>query len=72
MTQPVTVAEATDHRATSRHADVLSFIAALAHVAFYLLEPESDDGLVEWGFFPTLRPGDIYPVRRISSAMLES
>ncbi len=43
----------------------------LAHVAIYLLEPESDDGLVEWGFFPALGAGDVYPVRRISAVMLE-
>jgi hypothetical protein len=36
-----------------------------AHVALYLLEPESDDGLVEWGFFPAIAAGDVYPVRRI-------
>ncbi|MCE9635463.1 MAG: hypothetical protein K8T90_07135 [Planctomycetes bacterium] len=37
----------------------------LAHVAIYLLEPQSDDGLVRWGWFDTLEPGDVYPVRRL-------
>lgn len=37
----------------------------LAHVAIYLLEPESDDGLVRWGWFDQLAPGDVYPVRRL-------
>ena len=37
----------------------------LAHVAIYLLEPESDDGLVRWGWFDRLGPGDVYPVRRL-------
>lgn len=37
----------------------------LAHVAIYLLEPQSDDGLVRWGWFDALGPGDVYPVRRL-------
>lgn len=37
----------------------------LAHVAIYLLEPESDDGLVRWGWFDELTAGDVYPVVRI-------
>src|SRR6185436_10766160 len=37
----------------------------LAHVAIYLLEPESDDGLVRWGWFDALAPGDVYPVLRV-------
>ena len=37
----------------------------LAHVAIYLLEPESDDGLVRWGWFDALNPGDVYPVLRV-------
>lgn len=36
-----------------------------AHVAIYLLEPQSDDGLVRWGWFDALDAGDTYPVRRI-------
>jgi hypothetical protein len=37
----------------------------LAHVAIYLLEPQSDDGLVRWGWFDALRAGEVYPVRRL-------
>jgi hypothetical protein len=37
----------------------------LAHVAIYLLEPESDDGLVRWGWFDALAVGDAYPVLRV-------
>jgi len=37
----------------------------LAHVAIYLLEPESDDGLVRWGWFDALAVGDVYPVLRV-------
>jgi hypothetical protein len=38
---------------------------SLAHVAIYLLEPESDDGLVRWGWFDSLAAGDVYPVLRV-------
>jgi len=45
------------------------FLVAMAQpfgcLVTYLLEPESDDGLVEWGFFPDVKAGDVYPVRRI-------
>ncbi|MBX6332643.1 MAG: M14 family metallopeptidase [Gemmatimonadaceae bacterium] len=35
-------------------------------VAYYLLEPESDDGLVTWNFFDArLAPGGDYPVLRV-------
>jgi hypothetical protein len=37
----------------------------LANVAVYLLEPESDDGLVRWGWFDALAVGDGYPVLRV-------
>jgi hypothetical protein len=37
----------------------------LAHVALYLLEPESDDGLVRWRFFDAVKDGEAFPVRRI-------
>jgi hypothetical protein len=58
------------HRERAQHAarpgDFLVPMAQpFANLAVYLLEPESDDGLVEWGFFPELAPGDVYPVRRI-------
>jgi hypothetical protein len=39
-------------------------------VAFYMLEPESDDGLVEWNFFdPELAVGKEYPVYRVLDEM---
>jgi hypothetical protein len=41
----------------------------LAVVAFYLLEPESDDGLVTWNFFDAaIAPGFTFPVWRIPGA----
>ena len=40
----------------------------LAHVAIYLLEPESDDGFARWGLLGTeFPPGSEFPVRRIPS-----
>ena len=36
-----------------------------ANVAIYLLEPQSDDGLVRWGWFDALNAGDAYPVLRV-------
>lgn len=37
----------------------------LARLAFYLLEPRSDDGLFNWNFFDSLLEGKIAPVRRV-------
>lgn len=38
----------------------------LGTIACYLLEPESDDGLVRWGLFDdSLKPGAPYPVQRL-------
>jgi hypothetical protein len=38
----------------------------LARLAFYLLEPESDDGLVSWNFIQDgLGPGVTYPIYRV-------
>jgi hypothetical protein len=37
----------------------------LARLAFYLLEPRSDDGLFDWNFFDPMLEGKIAPVRRI-------
>jgi hypothetical protein len=37
----------------------------LANLAIYLLEPESDDGYARWGFFDGVKPGDLFPVRRM-------
>ncbi|HEY3227283.1 MAG TPA: M14 family metallopeptidase [Planctomycetota bacterium] len=40
----------------------------LAHVAMYLLEPESDDGFARWGILDgDLRPGSEFPVVRINA-----
>jgi hypothetical protein len=38
----------------------------LAVVAFYLLEPESDDGLVTWNVIDPGRRGSIHPVWRLA------
>jgi hypothetical protein len=38
----------------------------LARLAFYLLEPESDDGLVTWNLIETgVEPGVAYPIYRV-------
>ncbi|MEX1186073.1 MAG: M14 family metallopeptidase [Gemmatimonadaceae bacterium] len=39
----------------------------LGRLAVYLLEPESDDGLVTWNHFPGLAAGSVFPVARIAS-----
>ncbi len=39
-------------------------------VAFYMLEPESDDGLVAWNFFDSeLAAGEEFPVYRVQDSM---
>ena len=38
----------------------------LARVAFYLLEPRSDDGFVTWNFFDPLAAGQVMPVLKIA------
>jgi hypothetical protein len=39
-------------------------------VAFYMLEPESDDGLVAWNYFDSeLAAGQDYPVFRLMDTM---
>jgi hypothetical protein len=44
----------------------------LARLAFYLLEPESDDGLVTWNLIETdLAPGATYPVYRVIGGTLK-
>jgi hypothetical protein len=38
----------------------------LSLLAIYMLEPQSDDGLVDWNYFDSeLKPGGLYPVFRI-------
>lgn len=40
-----------------------------SRLAFYLLEPRSDDGLANWGFFSgRLEAGGTYPVMRVESS----
>jgi len=55
-------------RITGRAGDVLVRTdQVLGTLAVYLLEPESDDGLVRWGYFDSvLKPGAILPVVRLS------
>ena len=44
----------------------------LARLAFYLLEPESDDGLVTWNVIETdLAPGATYPIYRVTGGSLK-
>jgi hypothetical protein len=54
-------------RVTGRAGDV--FVSAdqtLGTLAAYLLEPESDDGLVRWGYLDgLLQPGAILPIARV-------
>ena len=41
----------------------------LGLLAVYMLEPQSDDGLVTWNFFDSqLRPGGLYPVLKVGGA----
>ena len=41
----------------------------LGLLAVYMLEPQSDDGLVTWNYFDSqLRPGGVYPVLKVGSA----
>jgi zinc carboxypeptidase len=45
---------------------VVSAAGRLGPLAAYLLEPESDDGLLDWNFFDAmLAPGKTYPVMRL-------
>ena len=40
----------------------------LARLAFYLLEPESDDGLVTWNIIEEgLAAGEAYPIYRVTN-----
>lgn len=38
----------------------------LGKLAAYLLEPESDDGLLTWNHFTGLAPGSVFPVARVA------
>jgi hypothetical protein len=60
-------------RKETRRITAGSFVVAtsqpLGLLAVYLLEPQSDDGLVSWNFFDSeLRPGGIYPVFKTGGA----
>ncbi len=45
---------------------IVDMLQPLSLLAVYLLEPESDDGLVTWNFFDSdLRPGGLYPVFKV-------
>lgn len=40
----------------------------LGRLAVYLLEPESDDGLVTWNYFDGLERGAVFPVARMAAS----
>ena len=45
----------------------------LARLAFYLLEPESDDGFVTWNLIEAgLSPGATYPIYRVTGGVLQT
>lgn len=45
----------------------------LGILAVYLLDPQSDDGLVTWNYFDSAaRPGMEFPVRRVTTQLLSS
>ncbi len=57
-------------RGETRKIEPGSFIVDMAQplslLAVYLLEPQSDDGLVTWNFFDSdLRPGGLYPAFKV-------
>ncbi|MGI8507729.1 MAG: hypothetical protein ACR2MQ_00210 [Gemmatimonadaceae bacterium] len=46
---------------------VVSGAGRFGPLTAYLLEPESDDGLLDWNFFDSaLAPGKVYPVLRLT------
>ncbi|HEX2722844.1 MAG TPA: M14 family metallopeptidase [Gemmatimonadaceae bacterium] len=56
----------TEQAAVPRGSYLVRIDQPLARLAVYLLEPESDDGLVTWNFFdPELRAGGTYPVLKL-------
>ena len=51
-------------RAAGRHAEV-DMTQPLARLAFYLIEPRSDDGLVDWNLLDeALKDAKVYPIVR--------
>lgn len=48
---------------------IVDTVQPLGLLAVYLLEPQSDDGLVNWNYFDSvLRPGGLYPVFKVGGA----
>ncbi|MEP6689526.1 MAG: M14 family metallopeptidase [Gemmatimonadaceae bacterium] len=59
----------TERRAIPAGSFIVDTAQPLGLVAFYLLEPESDDGLVTWNFFDgDVKKGGEFPVWRIPQA----
>ncbi len=59
-----------DRRAIAAGSYIVDTSQPLGLVAFYLLEPESDDGLVTWNFFDAdIRKGGEFPVLRVLDAL---
>ncbi len=66
-----------EERVTGKWAGVTEYVPSgsyivpvgqpLGRLVVYLLEPESDDGLVTWNYFPGLSKGSVFPVARIFS-----
>ena len=56
-------------RKIERGSFVVETSQPLGLLAVYLLEPQSDDGLVTWNYFDSaLRPGGLYPVFKVGGA----
>jgi hypothetical protein len=63
---------ARERRALGRGTIVVPTAQQLGVLAAYLLEPESDDGLVTWNFFDrALAPGAEFPVLRLAEPLPE-
>ena len=53
----------TERRSLKKGSIIVRSAQPLANVAIYLLEPESDDGMVNWNFLEDfLGEGEIYPI----------
>jgi hypothetical protein len=60
--------EATDSLALEPGTYVIRAAQPLAVLALYLLDPQSDDGLLTWNFLDQwVRPGGAYPIARVLS-----
>ncbi|MDQ6830594.1 MAG: M14 family metallopeptidase [Gemmatimonadota bacterium] len=59
-----------ERRAMAAGSYIVDTSQPLGLVAFYLLEPESDDGLVTWNFFDAeLKKGGEFPILRVLDAL---